>query len=1525
MNRSWFSVVKKLSVFSLALIGLTFCLVVLPASQSFTAASADAMRFRNATPDQQTIRTPLVESRSVSRSRDVYTRAFVARHLGRAMLLAGVRAGTANALLSPGGPLVTATKTVTPTSLANPGDTLMYTVVISNAPGGSDATGVMFSDTIDPNTTLVPGSLNSSPLAINDSYTATGNIAISKTVATGVLANDIDPDTANNTGLTVTQVQGSAANVGIPTNTTASGIGGVKGSVILQATGSFTYEPPPGFIGNDTFTYQNSDAGGKTDTGTVTIAVSGMAWFINNNAGGSLNRGTFSNPFTTIASFNTANTGAAPNPQPGQTISLRTGTGTYNEADGINLRDNQVLIGEAVQFNTVFTADASSIAAYNTFASGTNTAPVITTTAGNGVDLGSGNTVRGLNVGNTPAFFGFNGTAVGSPIINTVGKTGTGGALNVSTSGAFGANVTFATLESSSSAGANLNLVSVTGVLGVTSAGTGFTGSAASSAAININGGSVSLTYPGNVTKASAGALLSVSGGHTGTLTFNTGTLSATSGTGLQFDNADGTYNFNGTTTLNGGDAGVDILNGSGGTFSFGSNATITSPTGTAFNVNGSSPAVTYSGSITQNTAGQRVVNIDTTASNTITFQTGTITGGASSTGVNINAANGNVTFSNGMTLGTSGARMTNQAVTIAGGSGTYSLGAVSIFTNNASGIVATNADGTLNCSAASVVNSSGATAININGPVGLTSLGMTLTSVTSAGGTADGISIQNTNGSFTVNGDGANVAVGGNSTGGTISNKSGSDGSTTSGIGVFANNASNITLRRMTINGTNQNFGIRGTSVTGFVLEYSTVGGSNGTSTGADEGSIIFDGLFGTSTFTSDAISGSIEDNFRIRNSSGTSNVTITGGSTFTNAPNDNIDIEPSGTANVTAHITNNTFTGAGGDHLDTATTNTATLNIVFTGNTCTNGLAGSLGGGITISGGNLSPTSTETCNFNISNNSVSGTVSGGGININEGNGNGTWQGQVSTNTVSNITQSSGIRVENHSPQGSLTATVSSNNVSNWNNGAAINFQVGDTNNVDASLSLIVTGNTITSPGASSQHGISCNFGADTNGTNAVCADFKTNNINLGAVPPNGGFDLRIRQRNGSTVRLPGYGGSNTDDAAVQSFEAGQNTLTATPPQNSFASHQVPPGGGFTGGVAPCTSPVVPTRVDPGDIGIASAQGAAMPNTLHSEDGSLRAARGEGSYDQNLPKLTEAELNWMVQAALNRWTSTGISREDLARLQAVTFEVSDLPNSELAAIDGTHVRIDDLAAGHGWFFDQSPYEDGEFQVVVPGKELNTDYRSPARGKIDLLSVLMRELGQIYLKGKESLPEHMLENLTPMMDPTLSPGVRRLPVDQFKVTPPSVGSTSHSVAGDTLLAKIMQPDSDGIDAPTDRNVTPMRTDARYAVFNIPNNAAAEKASSMIAPAVMINNADLAKRSRRVGYSAPFSVTPITVPASGSFTLPPGKSVTIMFQATVNPLNTLPVGTSQVCNQGTVSGSNFSSVLTDDPSKPGAAD
>src|SRR6185503_16396703 len=185
----------------------------------------------------------------------------------------------------------------------NPGDTITYTAVITNggASPADDATGMVFSAILDSSTTLVGGSINAQPIARADSYTGSGNIPIS-IAAPGVLTNDVDPMTGTNSGLTVTEVQGLPGNVGVATN------------------GSFTYEPPPGYVGNDTFTYKTSE-GALTDTNTVTITISNMVWFIKNTGGG-LNRGTFSNPFTSIASFNTANaaTGVTPNPKSGDLI-----------------------------------------------------------------------------------------------------------------------------------------------------------------------------------------------------------------------------------------------------------------------------------------------------------------------------------------------------------------------------------------------------------------------------------------------------------------------------------------------------------------------------------------------------------------------------------------------------------------------------------------------------------------------------------------------------------------------------------------------------------------------------------------------------------------------------------------------------------------------------------------------------------------------------------------------------------------------------------------------------------------------------------------------------------------------------------------------------------------------------------------------------------------------------------------------------------------------------------------------------
>ena len=68
--------------------------------------------------------------------------------------------------------------------------------------------------------------------------------------------------------------------------------------------------------------------------------------------------------------------------------------------------------------------------------------------------------------------------------------------------------------------------------------------------------------------------------------------------------------------------------------------------------------------------------------------------------------------------------------------------------------------------------------------------------------------------GGFTVTGIGSTAG-----SGGTIANKTGADGSTTQGSGIYIDNTSNVSLSNMAISGRFQNFGIRGNNVVNFSL----------------------------------------------------------------------------------------------------------------------------------------------------------------------------------------------------------------------------------------------------------------------------------------------------------------------------------------------------------------------------------------------------------------------------------------------------------------------------------------------------------------------------------------------------------------------------------------------------------------------------------------------------------------------------------------------------------------------------------
>ncbi|HEX8144756.1 MAG TPA: tandem-95 repeat protein [Pyrinomonadaceae bacterium] len=674
---------------------------------------------------------------------------------------------------------------------------ITYTVTLTNT-GDADATGVSFTDTIDPHTTLVPGSIGVTPVAVNDAYTATGNVSISKDAAAGLLTNDFDPYTGSGSGFTATAETKKSANCGAcATN-----------NVTINADGSFTYDPPPGFTGDDTFTYTTNSPAALSASGTVTITISGMIWFINNNAGApgdATGDGRLSNPFKLISTFNAQNDGVGTHPKDSQNIFIYSSPNNY--AGPLTLRNDQKLIGggssASIQTLTGITPPAGSA----TLPSTGGTPPTITTA---GITLNSGNTgnlLRGFNISGT-AGTGLAGSAFGTLSLTEVSVSSNGQALNLANgtlSGPVASTAVFGTVSS----GGGTDGILLTTIAGTMTASGGTLTGTASGPTFSVIGGTVNVTYNGGITQAANNAAVSVSGGHTtGTLLFQTGTISATGGSGLQFSNADGVYQFTGTTTLNGGDAGIDITTGSEGNFTFSTLTSITNPTGDAFLVNGGGGTVTYNGTISKNSAG-RAANIQSRTGGSVSL-TGSISSTGTSSGILVqNNSGGQVIFNNATKTLNTGA---NNAVTLTSNNGaTINLtNGLDIDTTSGIGFQATGG-GIVNVNTGTnTVTSTSGQAIDIDG----VQIGITFNSVDSTNSTAQGIDLTNlvANSSFSVTGT-TNVTNAGSSLGSVTTPSAGAASINLNTVGASSTisfGATNINTRART--------GIQMTSVQGTV-----------------------------------------------------------------------------------------------------------------------------------------------------------------------------------------------------------------------------------------------------------------------------------------------------------------------------------------------------------------------------------------------------------------------------------------------------------------------------------------------------------------------------------------------------------------------------------------------------------------------------------------------------------------------------------------------------------------------------------
>jgi hypothetical protein len=722
------------------------------------------------------------------------------------------------------------------------------------------------------------------PQANDDTYNpqVIGNVGVNTANSTNfsVLSNDQGPGLSI-TGFGATSAQG--------------------GTVALNtATGTFSYTPARGFEGTDSFTYTIANAAGS-DTGTVNLTVGGMIWFVDANAGAG-GDGRLSTPYNTLAAFQAVNDGTGSNPADNDNIFLAESATAYT--GGVTLLTGQRLIGQDATVSlaaaTGLTPPADSFALPVT--NSANGVIVLLNSAATAISLGSGNTLRGLTVGDTTAN-DISGTNFGTLAVLETTLNGTGRALNLLTGTL---TATFGGVSSTSGTN-NVNLVNVSGTANL---GSG-TLSGASNDAFVVNGGTISATYNGNITQNSNTALVRVLVSHnSGTLTFQTGTLNATNGTGLQFDNADGVYNFNGTTTLGGGDAGVDILNGSTGTFSFGTGTAITNPSGDAFELTGSNANVTYSGAI--NDSDDFAIDIDNHDTGTVTFQTGAITSnGINAQGIRVQNSNaGTINFNNPTKILNTGV---STAVTLSSNGGAtlnFTGGGLDIDTTGGNGFSATGGGTVTVQGTGNSISSGTGTALNVtNTNIGLNSL--TFRSISTNGAT-NGIVLNNTgttvgtHGGLTVTGDGGGSN---NGSGGVVQNST--------GHGISLTSTRDVSLGYMNVQNSGDD-GIHGIGVVNFTLNRSNVN-NNGNSTSDDglqfgeaSGSVV--GVTGIVAITNSSISGNAHNGVHVRNTSGIINSFTVTGSTF-NDVNDTFGAnaflyEASGTSITTAaSITGSTF----------------------------------------------------------------------------------------------------------------------------------------------------------------------------------------------------------------------------------------------------------------------------------------------------------------------------------------------------------------------------------------------------------------------------------------------------------------------------------------------------------------------------------------------------------------------------------------------------------------------------------------
>lgn len=150
-----------------------------------------------------------------------------------------------------------------------------------------------------------------------------------------------------------------------------------------------------------------------------------------------------------------------------------------------------------------------------------------------------------------------------------------------------------------------------------------------------------------------------------------------------------------------------------------------------------------------------------------------------------------------------------------------------------------------------------------------------------------------------------------------------------------------------------------------------------------------------------------------------------------------------------------------------------------------------------------------------------------------------------------------------------------------------------------------------------------------------------------------------------------------------------------------------------------------------PGPQSVGPEFGAFVVTSVPAQSQPLLATDDAIDSGKNSETLNANQLAGIVDAALAEWETHGLTSAEHAALARVQFQIADLDGRRLGEVSGTTITIDDNAAGHGWFVDETPQDNDEYQLTI-ARELVALTDSPAENQIDLLTVVMHELGHLF-------------------------------------------------------------------------------------------------------------------------------------------------------------------------------------------------